>query len=460
MPLCRALALFWLAAVQSPVHAQDVRTAPSPERPVNVLLITADDLGFQMGAYGDAVARTPHLDRLAREGMRFSRAYVTQASCSPSRSSMLTGLYPHQNGQVGLSHRGYRMHHPFPNIPFLLKEAGYRTGIIGKLHVQPEEAFPFDYKHTDARATRDVREVARQAEAFMEDAGDAPFFLMVNYFDPHAEFIPQVEGLPEDPHTPDEVEPFAFNGIRTAEMRETIADFYSCVSRMDAGIGLLLEQLAEAGHADDTLVLFVSDNGPPFARAKVTSYEAGVRVPFLVRWPGQVREAAVSDALVSTVDLLPTVMEAAGLPVPETTEGRSLLPLFEAGEVTWRDGLVTEYTSHTKHGYYPQRTIRDRQHKLIVTLLSDRPRPGGGTVRPATDFTGKAWKEAYDRMRHPPPIELYDLVQDPLELQNLAGDPGYRDVRDRLLAALQAWRTRTGDPLLGASPDPVVNPSH
>lgn len=447
----------WLLGV-APAYAQADRAGAEP--PVNVVLITADDFGFQMDAYGDSVARTPHLDRLAEEGTRFTRAYVTQSSCSPSRSSILTGLYPHQNGQVGLAHLGYNMHYPFPNVPGLLKEAGYRTGIIGKLHVNPESVFPFDYARTHARDTRDVRTVAQQAEGFIEEAGEAPFFLMINYFDPHRKLIPQVKGIPEQPHDASEVQPFAFNGIDTPDMRQSIANFYSCVSRMDAGVGLLMEVLEDAGHAENTLVLFLSDNGPPFDRAKATSYEAGVHVPFLAWWPGRVRAGSASEALVSMVDVLPTVMEAAGQPVPETVQGRSLLPLFEGQEADWREHLATEYTSHTKLGYYPQRTMRDARYKLIVNLFSDRPNPKEGGAGSAADFVSEQYKAAYDRMRHPPVTELYDLDEDPHELQNLADDPAYRDVRSRLLDSLRAWRMQTGDPLLGASPDSLVNPTH
>ncbi len=123
--------------------------------PPNILLVTADDLGLQLGCYGDTIAHTPNLDRFAGEGVRFTRAFVTQASCSPSRSSMLTGLYPHQNGQIGLSHRGYSIHDStIPTLPGELKKAGYTTGIIGKLHVNPESCFPFDFKHTSHQTAR------------------------------------------------------------------------------------------------------------------------------------------------------------------------------------------------------------------------------------------------------------------------------------------------------------------
>ena len=148
-------------------------------RGLNVLLVTADDLGPHLGIYRDPFAVTPNLDRLARSGVWFTNAYVTQASCSPSRSSILTSLYPHQNGQIGLAGHGYRITGRPATIPGLLGQAGYRTGILGKLHVEPTELFPFDVSDTDWEQMRDVRLVARKAREFMRETGEMRFFLMV-----------------------------------------------------------------------------------------------------------------------------------------------------------------------------------------------------------------------------------------------------------------------------------------
>lgn len=265
--------------------AQDQQAA-NQKAPLNVLLITADDLGLQVGCYGDSVAKTPHLDQLAKRGMRFTNAYVTQASCSPSRSSILTGLYPHQNGQIGLANRGYSMQEGITTLPQLLKQAGFQTGIIGKLHVNPESAFPFDVEYKNTKTTQHVRQVGALAEAFFNKTAQKPFFLMVNFFDPHRSFHSQIDSVPRQPYTAHTVRPFAFQGIDTPAQLDSIAGYYNGIGRVNEGVGLVLEKLRQAGQENNTLVIFLGDHGPPFARAKGSCYEAGVRIPLLVFWPG------------------------------------------------------------------------------------------------------------------------------------------------------------------------------
>ena len=429
--------------------------AAEPARRSNILLITGDDLGPHLGCYGDGQAPTPNLDGLAEEGVRFELAYVTQASCSPSRSSMFTGLYPHQNGQIGLSHRGYSMREGMQTLSGLLKRAGYRNGVIGKIHVQPVAALPFDYRRTNVQHTRDVRKVAEETGEFIAECGDNPFFLMVNYFDPHRPLVDQVEGIPERPLTPEEAKPFDFLGLDTPKVRQEVAGYYNCAARVDAGVGLLLDALEKSGHADDTLVIFIGDHGPPFTRGKTTCYEAGLRIPFIVRWPGRAQAGHVSRALVSTVDILPTAMAAAGLDAPPGLAGRSLAPLLQGAAVYWRDTLCAEYNTHHAGGYYPRRSIRDERYKLIVNLLPDRPNPilgvDGCAAWPASRddrLEGTPIRAVYDRHQRPPAEELYDLQADPVEFHNLAGKPEYAAVQEKLRAALQAWREETSDPLL------------
>ena len=221
---------------------------------LNVLLVTADDLGLQLSSYGETLIRTPRLDALAASGVQFDIAYVAQASCSPSRSAIFTGLYPHSNGQYGLTPgTGYSLHPHLRDktIPALLKAAGYRTGLIGKLHVAPEETFPFDFR--PRLNTRVVRDVAGEAKTFWSQGGDAPFFLMVNFSDPHAYrdspqstewyFQRQVDGLPVEPIDPGPKTLFSFQRLDTPEQRVRTANYYNTVLRLDAGVGMLLDAL-------------------------------------------------------------------------------------------------------------------------------------------------------------------------------------------------------------------------
>jgi N-sulfoglucosamine sulfohydrolase len=421
-----------------------VAPAAAADRP-NLLLITGDDLGLQLGAYGDAAARTPHMDALAAAGMKFTRAYVTQASCSPSRASMLTGLYPHQNGQIGLSHRGYHMRAPAPaSLPSLLKAAGYKTGIIGKLHVAPESAFAFDFKRTNYAAARNVDEVAKQARAFIESAGGEPFFLMANFSDPHEPFTREVNGRPAHPASAAEITPWPWLPAGNA-VRKRVADFYTCIRRMDEGVGLLMDSLRERGLERETLVMLLGDNGPPFARAKGTSNEAGVRTPLLAAWPGRIAPGQSSEALVCAIDLMPTFLESAAIPAPSGLAGTSLWPLLRGERpAEWRAVLATEYTSHTRGHFFPQRSIRDARWKLTLHLLRDPALPAlTSDATPIEKLFPLA--AAPDNAEH---VALYDLESDPHERRNLGGDPAHTAERARLLAALQRWREQTHDPLL------------
>ena len=219
----------------------------SASRP-NILLIVSEDNGPELGCYGDPYARTPNLDRLAAEGVCFNRAFVAQAGCSQSRAAYLTGLYPHQNGQIGLATWNLRMYRrDTPNIPRSLKAAGYRTGIIGKLHINPDGAFPFDMHEIRSAnfARENLGDYAKYAEAFFM-AEERPFFLSVNYPDAHGPWLRQVDGLPKDPLGPDDVRMLAYLGIDPPPMREAIANHYNCMSRLDTLVGDLLDALQRA----------------------------------------------------------------------------------------------------------------------------------------------------------------------------------------------------------------------
>jgi arylsulfatase A-like enzyme len=460
--------------IQSTVRAEEPRRSisrseTSPARP-NVLFITADDLGLQLGCYGDTVIETPHLDALAASGVQFDVAYVAQASCSPSRSAMFTGLYPHANGQYGLTARGYFALHPHlhdATIPNIFKRAGYRTGIMGKLHVAPGDSFQFDYRGGSHIDVLDVKLVAERASKFMAQSGDQPFFLMVNYTDPHAyrpggtksntigdwSFRDRVKGIPETLVEPSEKTVLPFQQIDSPEQRKRVAGYYNSVKRLDIGVGLLLETLNRHGHADNTLVIFIGDHGPPFNRGKATVYEGGLRIPFLVRWPG-VSKPMRSSAMVSTVDILPTILDATGATSDVEMHGRSLRPVLENADAPWREFLVGEFHVHGPP-WFPQRATRDGRYKLIHNLLAGELKPAAyidGDIGYSTSredrYAGTPVRAAFDIYADPPEFELYDLENDPWEFHNLAGDPDYAETEQRLKTALEAWRKETDDPAL------------
>jgi N-sulfoglucosamine sulfohydrolase len=446
-----------LAVVMTAVSA----LALAAERP-NILLIVSEDNGPELSCYGDPYARTPQLDQLAADGVRFERAFVAQAGCSPSRASFLTGLYPHQHGQVGLATWGFRMFRDdTPNLARSLKDAGYRTGLIGKLHVNPESAFSFDFSRIPNGnfARKNLADYARHAaEFFAADGG--PFFLSINYPDAHGPWLRQVDGLPADPLDPDDVKPLPYFGVDTPRIRESIANHYNCMMRLDSLVGDLLAELERSGKAADTLVVYIGDHGADMLRGKRTCYEGGLRIPLIVRWPGHAWAGQVRTELVSTIDLAPTFLAVAGATPIAGLPGRSLVPLLAGDHPAWRTELFAEYHTHAaESNFYPQRSVRNDRFKLIENLLPGEVNPGVAFTFREFDAAAAAIaagpaevRDAYRLMEQPQRYELYDLEIDPNEFRNLADDPAHEAARAELAAALTAWRQETGDPLL----DPAV----
>ncbi len=434
---------------------------PAAGRP-NILLIVSEDNGPELGSYGDPFARTPFLDTLARNGVRFKNAYVPQAGCSQSRAAFLTGLHPHQNGQIGLATWRFGLYRAdTPNLVRSLKEAGYRTGIIGKLHINPAEAFPFDFAEI-AGANFQRKELAAYSEAANTFFGqsDEPFFLSVNYPDAHRPFLRRVDGIPQDPQSADDVEPLPYMGLDSPTLRRDSADYHNSMTRLDSLIGDLAT-LQRSGKSRQTLVVYMGDHGADLLRGKRTCYEGGVRIPLIVRWPGRQEAGQVRGELVSTIDLVPTLLEAASAEPIRGLAGRSLVPLIAGESPAWRDHLFTEYHLHSNHNYFPQRAVRNSRYKLIWNLLPNERNPGHDFT--IEKFIGKEEmaealrqasgdvRRAYELMARPPEFELYDLEQDPFEFRNLAAEPGREEVLRELRNELLQWRRQTADPFLDPS---------
>lgn len=429
------------------------------ERP-NILLIVSEDNGQELGCYGEPFVRTPELDGLADSGIRFHNAYVPQAGCSQSRAALLTGLYPHQNGQIGLATWKFRMYRPnTPNLVQRLKSAGYRTGIIGKLHVNPESAFPFDMHEIPSAnfSRKHLHEYAERASEYFE-LNEKPFFLSVNYPDAHRPFVRRVHGLPQKPLSGDGVRSIRYFGIDSSGLREQTANYYNCMSRLDTLIGELLEALEQSGKSEKTLVVYMGDHGADLLRGKRTSYEGGLRVPLLLRWPGRIQPGQVREELVSTLDLLPSLLDVSEAESIPDLPGKSLVPFFSGEEPDWREYLYTEYHTHSAHNFYPQRTIRGPRFKLIQNLMPGEINPGHAftmnrffaTMEKDLVSASELVQAAYQRMERPHEFELYDLQQDPYEFDDLSSNPEYLPQLTGLKIRLRNWREQTADPLLDA----------
>jgi N-sulfoglucosamine sulfohydrolase len=340
-------------------------------------------------------------------------------------------------------------------LPAALKKAGYRTGIMGKLHVNPAEDMPFDYKGIGHGATRDVRKPPADFGKFLDSVENQPFFFYLNVADAHTPFTSQVDGFPETPLTAGQVTPWPWLGVNTPQTRARVAGYYNCVQRVDTILGRVLDVLEKRGLADNTLVLFIGDHGPAFCRGKTTCYEAGLRIPFVVRWPGMTERGAARDNLVSTVDIMPTFLSAAGTAPPPALPGASLLPVLRDGRASWRTTLCAEFATHGPTGFYPRRSIRDTRYKLIWNgLAGDRECPNrsvdgcpAGKLVNTDACKDPVLRKAYQTWFNPPEIELYDLDNDPAELTNLADFSALEGIRKHLLAQLATWQNDTDDPL-------------
>ena len=452
---------------------------PAPHsagRTRNVLLIVADDQGLDAGAYGGAI-RTPAIDRLAGEGALFAQAYATVSSCSPSRSVLYTGLYSHSNGMYGLSHdvHNQSLLPGVRTLPWRFKQAGYATGLVGKKHVRPDEALPYDaWLAPEQPGNRDVAFMAREAGRFMREQGRRPFFLTVGYSDPHraaADFgngpWPQIERVryaPADVVVPDHLP-------NLPAVRADLAQYYESVSRLDAGIGLLLAQLREAGHEDDTLVVYLSDNGRAFPGAKTTLYDAGLHLPLVLRAPGRGIAGARVDAMVSWIDIAPTLLDWAGIALsPDdpfgALPGRSLLPLLDGVHAPDWDRVFASHGFHEITQYYPMRSVRDRCYRYILNLAPELSYPVAGDIAASPSWAAlqaagaQLGMRTLDAFLHRPAEELYEVDADPAQVDNLASSPSHADALVRLRGELQDWRARTRDPWLSGQTSPFGHAGH
>jgi N-sulfoglucosamine sulfohydrolase len=447
------IALIMATAVGSPTRAAE------PARK-NIVLLIADDLGMQVGCYGDKVIKTPNIDALAKAGTRFTHGFASVSSCSASRASLLTGLPTHQSGQYGLAHATHNAHtlRNVQSLPKLLGDAGYRTAVLAKLHVQPKEVYPWTAEIA-AGGGRDVLAIAKAARKFIDESGDKPFFLHVGFTDPHraAKGFANDKGYPGVPVTkydPKDM-PIPYHLPDQPEVRADLADFYESISRFDHGIGLMLDVLKESKHADDTLVIFLSDNGMPFPGAKTTLYDAGVHLPLIVKSPTQKKAGVVCDAMVSWTDIAPTILDWAGVKQPKEMLGRSLLKVLDSEKDQGWDVVYGSHQFHEITMYYPMRMVRTRTHKYILNLAHQLPYPCAadlydsptwqGILKRNNTMLGQRSREAYEQR---PREELYDLRSDPNELKNLASDPKFEEVLIALRKQSRSWQEVTHDPWL------------
>ena len=403
----------------------------------NILLVHGHDMGRSFSPYGYKVD-TPNVERLAAEGVILESLFCPAPQCSPSRASLMTGQYPHVNGMMGLAHLGWQLKEPERALPHRLKRLGYETYLFGLQH-EASQVEVLGYDHVIATETPNVTgRVTPPLLEFLASRDSAqPFFASVGFFEAHRPFDLAEGGY--TPNDPDEVAvPFYLPD--TKEVRRDVAAFNSMIRAADDALGQILDALDRAS-LEDTLLIFTTDHGVPFPRAKGTLYDAGLEIAGVVRWIGEVHASLRCDELLCNLDLLPTLLEAAGGEVDTALAGQSFLPLLRGEAQGVRDDFMCEMTWHDR--YAPVRGIRTKKWKYIkhfemepqVYLPDDvAASPSANALLGGRPYLPSAAEE------------LYDLESDPYEQSNLA--KSQVETAQSFRERLERWMQETNDPLL------------
>jgi arylsulfatase A-like enzyme len=411
------------------------------EAPPNILYLHSHDTGRYVQPYGHPVP-TPNIQRLADQGVLFRNAFCAAPTCSASRACLLTGQYGHNNGMLGLAHRGWSLNDYRQHLVHPLHDAGYHSVLIGEQHIAKRpDIIGFD-RVVKIETTR-VKSVAPMAREILGEPPPEPFFMSVGFFETHRDFLepPSLRdtlySLPP-PNLPD-----------TPETRRDMAAYKASARSLDQGVGMVLEALDLHGLADDTLIIFTTDHGLAFPGAKATLYDRGLGVMLIMRGPDGFGGGKVNDALVSHLDVYPTLCELVGIERPDFLQGLSLLPLVRGETSSIRDALFAEMTWHA--AYEPQRAVRTERWKY-VRRFGHRAKPVlcNCDDSPSKDVLLRmGWADRTVAME-----QLYDLVLDPNEAVNLVDEPARAETLQEMRNRLLAWMQDTSDPLLHGDPAP------
>lgn len=452
----RSLALAAALFCAGPAAAQGGKPTPRP----NVLVLIADDWSARhAGCYGDKVVTTPNIDRLARAGVLFRRAYTVAPSCTPSRAAILTGQWVHRLQESG--NLWSILRDTYLTYPDLLERAGYFVGMTRK------GWGPGSLEGSGRTRNPAGPQFKTFADFLKKRPKDRPFCFWFGSQDPHRPYDPgsgakaglSAKDVTVPPYWPD-----------TPEVRNDVLDYYLEVQRFDREVGEILQLLADAGLDENTIILVLSDNGMPFPRSKANLYGLGTHMPLIVRWPAQVKGGRESGAFISYQDIAPTLLEAVGIKAPAGTTGKSFLGILTKGEEqAWRDHVFVERERHAnvRKGdlSYPSRAVRTEKFLYVRNFRPDLW-PAGDPERwfavgPYGDIDGGPTKDAVVALRggakdghrmwelccgKRPAEELYDLTNDPWEMNNVADRAEYAREKAKLRGMLEKWMRDTGDP--------------
>ncbi len=399
----------------------------------NFIIFIADDAAWNdCGPYGNQVIKTPNINKLAEDGVVFDNAFLTTSSCSPSRCSILTGRYPHSTGAPEL-------HMPLPAEQLLfvgeLQKVGYYTAVAGKYHIGDlRNEFDSIYGGSPSGCENWVR-------ALQNRPLDKPFFMWLAAMDPHRKYQPNTIPEPHDPATV-LVPSFLPDADST---RKDIALYYDEISRLDSYLGKVMQVLKDQGVDENTMVIYMTDNGRPFPRCKTRMYDSGIKTPFIVRWPGKLQKGR-TDALISSIDIAPTFCEFAGANVLETFQGISFAPILKDYSAQTRDYIFGEHNWHDYQSH--ERAIRNHKYLYIRNAFPEL------NASPPADAVGSLTYQEMIKMYNAGELnekqldcfmeprfaeELYDVVNDPLQFNNLAENAENEDALNEMRNMLNNW---------------------
>ena len=453
----------------------------------NVVFILADDMSPDLSLLGTPGIETPNIDALAKQGVYFNNAFSASASCAPSRTACLTGMWPHSNGNwrnvhtpsLNLPDKAFsRDSHivdevgigrDVATLPEVFKANGYFTAITQKLHLSPAWRYPYDARNPVQSTPATFKKAIHD---FIKEAGDQPLFIHANIAAPHRPYRTHLRHNPnQELPSADSITVPAFLPD-TLGVRQDMQEYYACVEIADACVGAILEALDEAGIRDETLIIFTSDQGMPIHYAKASAYPTGMRIPLAMVGPGVTPER-MNATPVSQIDYAPTILEFCGIEIPESMQGESLLPILSGGATI--EGRQYVFAEHNSHGpdpreFYPQRVVTDGNWYYILNIDPTKTQRLPADLRGVEIWGNHAYdaiisakethRDGYDFLtlfdQPRAPEHLYKLSEDPWGVHDLAGNPERQEVLEHLRGVMGEWRKATKD----INKSPLEIPQH